>query len=81
MKKTIFMFGLMLTVTACAADPVPLHIQQKIDAIPAEQLQHHFMVERELCGSKRGPEKDACREKVRRDYMAREMMREEGNTK
>lgn len=81
MKKIVFMFGLMLTVTACAADPIPPHIQQKVNAVPADQLQHHFMAERELCGSRRGEEKTACREKVRRDYMAREMMREEGNTK
>ena len=81
MKKIVFMFGLMLTLTACAADPIPPQIQQKVDAVPADQLPRHFMAERELCGSKRGEEKTACREKVRRDYMAREMMREEGNTK
>lgn len=81
MKKIVFMFALMLTVTACAADPIPPQIQQKVDAVPADQLQHHFMAERELCGSKRDEERTACREKVRRDYMAREIMCEEGNKK
>jgi hypothetical protein len=79
MKKIVFMVGLMLTVTACTADPVPPHIQKKVDAIPTAQLEHHFIAERELCNSKRGEKKSACREKVRRDYTAREMMREEGN--
>lgn len=79
MKKIVFMFGLMLTMTACAADPVPAHIQQKVDAIPANQLERRFMAERGLCGSKRLEQKAECREKVRRDYTAREMMREEGS--
>ena len=81
MKKTIFMFGLMLTVTACAADPVPLDIQQKVDAIPVEQLQLSPMAERDLCGGTRDEARTACRVKVRRDSLAREIMREEGNTK
>ena len=81
MKKIIFMFGLMMTVTACAADPIPAHIQQKVDAIPVEQLQQNSMAERDLCGGTRGEERTACRIKVRKDSLAREMMREEGNTK
>ncbi len=81
MKKIVFIFGLMLTVSACAADPIPKHIQQKVDAVPVEQLQRNSMVERDLCGGTRDEERTACRIKVRRDSLAREMIREEGNTK
>lgn len=79
MKKTIFMFGLLLTVSACASDPIPAHIQAKVDAMPAEQIPHNFFLERDACGSKRGEEKAVCREKVRREYYARQMAREERN--
>lgn len=77
-KKIICMSGLVLVLTACAADAVPSQVQKKVDAIPAGQLPRHFMAEREMCASKTGEEKETCRESVRRDYLAREIMREEG---
>ena len=77
MNRIIFMFGLALTLAACAADPIPSHIQSKVNAIPAEQLPPRFFVERESCGGSHGDEKEACREQVRRDYLARTMMLEE----
>lgn len=80
MKKTVFMFGLLLTVAACAADPVPPHIQQRVDATPIEQVPHNFFLERDACGGERGEVKVACREKVRREYYARQIAREERNT-
>lgn len=79
MKKTIFMFGLLLTIAACAADPIPPHIQQKVDAMPADKIPHNFFLERDSCGSARGEEKTRCRETVRREYYARQLAREEGN--
>lgn len=80
MKKTVFVFGLLLTVAACASDPVPQHIQAKVDAMPIEQVPHNFFLERDTCGSKRNKEKIACREEVRREYYARQLAREERNT-
>lgn len=79
MKKTVFMFGLLLTLAACATAPVPQHIQAKVDAMPIEQVPHNFFLERDSCGSKRNKEKNACREEVRREYYARQLAREEGN--
>lgn len=79
MKKTIFMFGLLLTVAACAADPTPTHIQKKVDAMPADQIPHNFFLERDSCGSLQSEGKTHCRENVRREYYARQLAREEGN--
>ena len=75
MNKTVFMFGLLLTIAACAADPIPPHIQQKVDAMPAEQIPHNFFLERDACGSEHGEEKIVCREKARREYYARQLAR------
>ena len=80
MKKTVFMLGLLLTIAACASDPIPAHIQAKVDKIPAEELPHHFFVERDSCAGAQKEGKTACRERVRREYLAQEMAREERNT-
>ncbi len=81
MKKTVFMLGLLMTVAACASQPVPPHIQKKVDEMPVEQMPHNYFLERESCGSKRNKEKTECREQVRREYYARQLAREERNTK
>lgn len=79
MKKAVLMFGLLVTVAACNADPVPQHIQAKVDAMPIEQVPPKFFSERDVCRGDRGEEKQRCREKFRRDYYARQLAREEKN--
>ena len=75
MKRAIFMSLLLLS--ACAPQTVPPHIQQKVDAIPAEQLPRYFMIERHKCRSGTKEENVVCKEKVRREYLANQMAREE----
>jgi len=77
MKKTIFMLGLLLTVAACAAEPVPPHIQEKVDAMPMEKVPHNYFLEHDSCGGESHEGNAACREKARREYLARQLSREE----
>lgn len=79
MKKTFFMLGLLLTITACATEPVPTDVQQRVDAMPEEQVPHNFYLERDSCGGEIGEARTACREKVRREYLAGQIAREERN--
>jgi len=71
-------FGLALA--SCTAGPIPPHIQKKVDAIPASELPTHYMTERDLCYSGAGERHDRCVEKVRREFLARELTREEANS-
>lgn len=79
MRKILFVIAMAISVAGCAAQPIPPHIQSKVDQIPADQLPKHFFVERELCQSKRDEKRVQCIEKTRRDYLARQMAREERN--
>ena len=79
MKKIMFMFGLMPTVTACASGPVPTRIRKKFNVFPVDQLESDFKMEREPCGTQRGEEKTPCSEKVRQDYTVHKMIREKGS--
>lgn len=77
--KTIFMLCLSVSLIACAPQPVPPHIQQKVDAVPADHLPRYFMVERHGCRAGTPEENEACLEKVRREYLANELARKERN--
>lgn len=77
MKKLLLIASVGL-LTACAYDPIPADIKAKVDKIPANELPIHFMAERDLCGGSK-TDKAACRERVRREYVARQMMREQDN--
>lgn len=81
MRNILFVIAVAISVAGCAAQPVPAHIQSKVDQIPADQLPHYFYEERELCNSKRDAERMKCIEKTRRSHLAQEMAREERNVK
>jgi hypothetical protein len=79
MKKMLFVVAVVISVAGCAAQPIPPHIQSKVDQIPADQLPTHFFAERDLCNSKRDEKRVQCIEKTRREYLAQQMAREERN--
>ena len=76
MRNSAFIISILL-LASCAAEPIPPHIQRKADATPAQDLQQHFFAERSACRGERDAALTACREKLRREYYARELMREE----
>lgn len=79
MRNILFVIAIAISVAGCAVQPIPPHIQSKVDQIPADQLPHHFFEERELCNSKRDVQRTKCIEKTRRDHLAQEMARDERN--
>lgn len=77
MKKLMLIASVGL-LAACAYEPIPADIKAKVDKVPANELPTDFMAERDLCGGYR-EKKAVCRERVRRESLAREMMREQDN--
>ena len=82
MKTVICSVLCIVFLSSCAREPIPAHIQQQVDAMPYEQLPQNFFAERSSCGSsKQGEEKIKCRDRVRREYLANQLAREERNSK
>lgn len=79
MRNIMFVIAVAISIAGCAAQPIPAHIQSKVDQMPADQLPHYFFEERELCNSKRGELRMKCIQKTRRNHLAQEMAREERN--
>lgn len=77
--RNLLLLGVTILVAACAAQSVPPHIQQKVDAIPADQLPKYPMVTRHGCRTGTHEENEACKEKARREYLANELARDERN--
>ncbi len=80
MRHIFCMSILGFALSACTYDPVPPHIQKRVDAIPASELPTSFMAERDLCPPKRKKSHNECVERVRRESLARELTRKEANS-
>lgn len=69
--RYVLLLAITIFVSACAAQPIPPpHIQQQVDVTPADQLPQYSMVTQQGCRAGSHEENEACKKKVRREYLA-----------